>query len=80
MTRFYLHISDRDQSIPDREGIECDGILAARHEALRVIAELVDSGLWAPNSHRGRLVTIADELGNVLDIVALWEITSRLVV
>ncbi|MBN9365364.1 MULTISPECIES: hypothetical protein [unclassified Devosia] len=79
MSRFYLHISDREQSIPDIEGIECDGILAARHEALRVIAELIDSGLWAPNSHSGRLITIADELGNVMDIVASWEITSRLV-
>jgi hypothetical protein len=76
--RFYLHITDRAQSIPDAEGIECDGFIMARKEALRTIAELVDSGVWAPNSHGGRFVTIADERGHMLETVALWEVTSRL--
>lgn len=78
MPRFYLHITDRQQSIPDAEGIECDGIITARKEALRTIAELVDSGAWAPNSHFGRFVTIVDEREHMLEIVALWEVTSRL--
>lgn len=79
MPRFYLHISDRDQAIPDAEGFECSGIIEARREALRAIAELVDTGLWAPNSHRGRFITIADGDGSEVDVVALWEVTSRLV-
>lgn len=78
MPRFFLHIQDRDDTIPDEGGCVYACFGDARQEALRIMAELVRDGSWQANSHRGRYVSVCDDRGEELETVALWEAIERL--
>jgi hypothetical protein len=80
MPKFLLHIYDRNRPIFDREPEDLPALPAARAEAMRVIRELLETGAWTMDSHYGCFIAIHDESGARLDTVAMWEVTTKLLV
>ncbi len=74
MGRYYLHITDQDQFIRDVEGFDAAGPEEARREAERTVRELLQEGLWSADSRAGRLITVVDGTGSLVDTVSLWQV------
>lgn len=77
MTRFYLHIHDRNVVVRDHEGVECQRVEDARLRAFQIVTELIADGAWAPNSHGGRYVAVENAQGLLVQRVMLWEVVEH---
>jgi hypothetical protein len=65
MPRYYFDSLDGGPVLLDEEGLELDGIEAARREALSGLADFARD--LVPNAKQGRMsVHVRDEVGNVV--------------
>jgi hypothetical protein len=71
MGRFYFHIKDGDELVPDEEGIELSDHAAATREALLTARELLANGIKAGRTNVPEAVVIVDETGQALEVLPL---------
>ncbi len=68
MTKFYFHILCGREIVPDDEGMELSGLLAARAEALSSARDIALAG----GSRERRMIQITNASGTVLDSVPVF--------
>jgi hypothetical protein len=73
MGRFYFHLKDGDNLVPDEEGIELPDVAAAKREALLTARELAD-GIKAGLTQIPEAVVITDEAGLTVEVLAFEEV------
>jgi hypothetical protein len=61
MPTYYFHLRGQDYEVPDLAGRECPDDIAARAEAERLAAELVETALVAGERPPPVTVEVADE-------------------
>ena len=61
MPTYFFHVRGADFDTPDLIGRECDGPEAARSEAERIAAELLESALLAGNPPPDAVIEVDDE-------------------
>ena len=71
MGRFYFHLQDGGELIPDPEGTELPDCDTARREALYSARELLGNAIKAGRPKVPEAFVIADEAGRTLDVVPL---------
>jgi hypothetical protein len=78
MHRYYFDIQDGDKILNDTEGLELDGIEAARREAMRALPEMAKDTL--PNQDQRTLAMwVRDESGQTVLMAALSLMVQELV-
>jgi hypothetical protein len=65
MGRFYFHLRQGDELIPDEEGQDLPDVSEALHEALMAARELLAEAIKAGKDRVPDEVVIADESGHV---------------
>ena len=71
MARFYFHLQDGGELIPDLEGTDLPNCDAARQEALQSAREILSDAIRAGKPKAPEAFVIADEAGRTLDVVPL---------
>jgi hypothetical protein len=71
MRRFYFHLRQGDQLLPDDEGVDLPDIAAAQREALTAAREIVTEAITSGKQTVPEAFVIADEAGLALDTVPL---------
>ena len=71
MGRFYFHLQDGGELIPDLEGTDLPNCDAARQEALQSAREILSDAIRAGKPKTPEAFVIADEAGRMLDILPL---------
>jgi hypothetical protein len=72
MGRFYFHLRQGDQLLPDDEGVDLPDFPAAQREALAAARELFAEAIKSGKKTRvPDAIVIADEAGRALDIIPL---------
>ena len=71
MARFYFHLQDGGELIPDPEGTELPDCDTARQEAFQSARELLANAIKAGKPKVPEAFVIADEAGRMLDVVPL---------
>ena len=69
MPRYYLHIRDGDQAIPDEEGYDLPDLAAARVEAIEGARTILSEKLKVGEPLDGQRIDIVDEAGCLLTTV-----------
>ena len=69
MGRFFFHLKDGDEIIPDEDGTELPDVAAATREALQSARELLAEAIKAGNPRIYEALVIADEAGRTVDIL-----------
>jgi len=77
MGRFYFHLKQNNELLPDEEGIELPSVEAARTEALKTVRELVSQAITAGKPNVPEALVIADEAGRTLEIVPLASVLPK---
>ena len=67
MPRYFLHIRDGDELIPDEEGTELPDLDAAKAEAIAGARDILAEKLRSGERLDGEVIEIADEAGNRID-------------
>lgn len=62
MPAYFFHVRGANFDTPDLIGRECDGPEAARSEAERMAAELLESALLAGNPPPDAIIEVDDEM------------------
>jgi hypothetical protein len=70
---FYLHIRDGEMLIADVEGQEFPDVTAAHAEAVRSAREMLAEKVRLGEIVDGQKIEIADEAGDVVDVVPFKE-------
>ena len=73
MIRYYFHIRDGWDLIPDDEGMDLSGIDAARAEAYSSADDLARAGIRDGKAAAAWAIEIADQAGNILGRVCVPE-------
>src|SRR4051794_3251993 len=71
MARFYFHLQDGGELIPHPEGTELPDCDTAKQEALHSARELLSNAIRAGKPKVPEAFVIADEAGQMLDVVPL---------
>jgi hypothetical protein len=71
MGRFYFHLREDGELIPDEEGIDLPDLSAARREAIAAARELLAEAIKDGKPNVPEAFVIADEAGRELDTVPL---------
>src|SRR3954447_10813789 len=71
MARFYFHLQDGGELIPDPEGTELPDCETAKQEALHSARELLSNAIRSGKPKVPEAFVIADEAGRMLDVVPL---------
>lgn len=67
MPRYYFHILCADGTkIPDEEGMDCQDLATARHEAKLNLREVSSAALKEGADIKGLIIEIADANGNTI--------------
>jgi hypothetical protein len=74
MPRFFFDIHDGEDFTPDRQGLELDGLEAAKAEAKKTLPEIVKDEM-PDGDRRDFTVTVKNEAGQIV-----WRVTLSLVV
>ena len=74
MPRFFFDIHDGEVFTPDREGLEMDGLEAAKDEAKKTLPEIVKDEM-PDGDRRDFTVDVKDAAGQIV-----WRVTLSLVV
>lgn len=69
MGRFFFHLKDGDEIIPDEDGTELPDVAAATREALQSARELLAEAIKAGSPRIYEALVIADEAGRTVDIL-----------
>jgi hypothetical protein len=69
MPRYYFHLYDGPDVVPDDTGMDLADIQEARIEAIKSARDILADQLRAGEALDGQLIEIADEKGTVLGIV-----------
>ena len=76
--RYYFHIRDQDQLIPDEEGSELSGMAAARFEARASAMDFAMDDLRSGRTIDDRQIEITNKAGTILESIAVRDaILSR---
>jgi hypothetical protein len=71
MRRFYFHLRNGDELLPDDEGIDLPDFSAAKREAVLAARELLAEAIRSDRQKIPDAFVIADESGQTLDTVLL---------
>jgi hypothetical protein len=71
MARFYFHVREGEELIPDDEGVDLPDVSAARQEAVLAAREILAEAIKRGKPKVADAFVIADEAGRALDIVPL---------
>ena len=74
MPRFFFDIHDGEDFTPDRQGLELDGLEAAKAEAKKTLSEIVKDEM-PDGDRRDFTVDVKDMAGQIV-----WRVTLSLVV
>jgi hypothetical protein len=74
MPRFFFDIHDGENFTPDREGLELEGIEAAKNEAKKALPDIVKEEM-PDGDRRGFTVDVKNVAGQIV-----WRVTLSLVV
>ena len=74
--RFYFHIRDGEQIIPDLEGSELPNLAAALAEARHSARDFCIDSLRGGAMVNGRRIEIADGAGTVLETMLVRDVTA----
>ncbi|QRM28696.1 hypothetical protein [Microvirga sp. VF16] len=74
MPRFFFDIHDDEEFTPDREGLDLDGLEAAKAEAKKALPDIVKEEMPV-GSRRDFTVDVKDAAGQIV-----WRVTLSLVV
>jgi len=74
MPRFFFDTHDGEEFTPDPQGVELEGLEAAKEEAKKTLPEIVKDEM-PDGDRRDFTVTVKNEAGQIL-----WRITLSLVV
>jgi hypothetical protein len=74
--RYFFNIRDQRGLIPDEEGSELSGIVAARCEANASARDFAVDDLRSGNPVHARCIEITDEQGTVLETLAVRDVVS----
>jgi len=66
MPRYFFHIKDEVEIIPDEEGLELRGLDAVREEARESAREMMSESVRAGHRPDGRAFVVTDEQGHVV--------------
>jgi hypothetical protein len=77
MPRYFFHIYERGQAILDDEGVELDGIDAAREEATVAARELMSADVLSGLAPDGRRFVVTDEQDVVVFDLPFEEAIAR---
>jgi hypothetical protein len=69
MGRYYFHLKDGDEMIPDEDGTELQDVAAATREALRSARELLADAIKAGKPKIYDAFVIADEAGRTVEVL-----------
>ena len=69
MGRYYFHLRQGDELIPDEEGTELPDVLAATREALQSARELLADAIKAGKPKVYDAFVIADEAGQTVEVL-----------
>jgi hypothetical protein len=69
MGRFYFHLKEGNELIPDEDGIELPDVAAATREALLTARELLADAIKAGRPKVPEALMIADEAGRTVEIL-----------
>ena len=69
MPRYYFHIRDDDELVPDSSGIELSNLNVAAKHCGRVVADVLEEEEWQTEPLAGRQFEIADEAGRTVLIL-----------
>lgn len=73
--KYYFHVRDGEQVIPDREGSELPDLVAARAEAWSSACDFAIDSLRGGAAVNGRRIEIADGSGVVLESMLVRDVT-----
>lgn len=76
MPRYFFHIRNNEEIVPDDEGANFDDYEAARGEAVASARDLAINAIRLGEHVSGWKIEIADEKGKVLDRISAREITD----
>src|SRR3954454_23469659 len=71
MARFYFHLQDGGELIPDQEGTDLPDCETPKQEALHSARELLSNAIRTGKPKVPEAFVIADEAGQMLDVVPL---------
>lgn len=74
--RFYFHVRESADFVPDEEGSELPDIMAARREARISLLELAMQSLRSGSAVNARRIEMAREDGVVLETLSLREVVD----
>ena len=75
MARYYFHLREGDELIPDDEGLELPGIERARDEAIRGLADFAHDAI-CNFTHRTLAIEVVDDNRKLLFIAkVIFEVT-----
>jgi hypothetical protein len=69
MQRFYFHLRDGTQFVPDETGMDLSGMEEARREAIQSAREILADQLRNGEALDGQRIEISDDTGTVLEVV-----------
>ena len=69
MPRYYFHIRDDDELVPDSSGVELSDLKVAAKHCGKVVAEVLAEEAWQAELVAGRQFEIADEAGRTVLIL-----------
>ena len=71
MGRFYFHLKEGDELIPDEDGTDLPDVAAATREAVLTARELLANAIKGGKERVPEALVIADEAGQTLEVVPL---------
>ncbi len=71
MPRYYFHIRDGEDFLPDEEGVELPNLKAAHREAILSARGIIAEKILHGEVVDGEVIEITDEEGGILDAVAM---------
>jgi hypothetical protein len=77
MPRFFFHVREGTELSRDAEGQELPDVAAARREAISSNREMLGERLLHGGSLNQRQIEIADEAGQVVDIVSAQDVLFK---
>jgi hypothetical protein len=77
MGRFYFHIKNGDELIPDDEGTDLPDVAAATREALQAARELLAEAIKVGTSKVPEALVITDETGQTVEVLPLAVVLSE---
>ena len=69
MGRYYFHLKDGDQIVPDEDGTELPDVSAATREALQSAREILADAIKAGKPKVYEAYVIADETGRTVQVL-----------